>query len=281
MRFKNFLNEQLIAVPEELKNTILDYVFQSYLQYVRENLDSSNDKFEPLENLLIRTYQIKESFKIKLDNSEIKFLIKPEDIPQEYRDVWKYKKDHIKLVIDWEQKKWPDRPLVGGVFKKNSGKIIINPRLLMDTVKNGSYDFNDYYDAFDKPKFTIWHELTHLMQLKAIIYIDPTQVAKETTGLETQIERMTPEYREKYLQNQLEFDPQIKTSIYRFLKLFRRKIKNKNDFKECFNLYTLKGDYGHGNDFFRVLFAKQPEKWKIAVDELYDFLINNYYSEYK
>lgn len=287
MNFYNYLNEakqkiQFINVPEGLKNSMINYTYQSYFEYIEKKLDNLDDRYESLMNVLKNTYKIEEDrFDIKLNSQPVTFIIDKNDIPQEYVEYWEEATDKIEYVIDWEQKKWPNRPLVGGVYLKSKNQIMINPRMLIDCVKNKSYDINDYLDAFDKPKFTIWHELTHMIQIKAIKHIDPTEVAKNTTGLESQEERMTPEYRTKYLQNQLEFDPSVKTAIYKFLYLFRRKIKTKQDFEKYFDLFTLKGDYGKSNDFFRVLFKHQPDKWEKAVELLYDYLTFYNYPKFK
>ena len=125
------------------------------------------------------------------------------------------------------------------------------------------------------------HELTHMIQFRAIINVDPYQLSKLTSGKESQEERKTSEYREKYIQNMIEFDPSLKTAIYKFKSNYDKKIKTLTDFKKYFNDFTLKEDLGKDNDFFRILFNKNILRWKKAVKILYVYLIQNDYNKLK
>lgn len=281
MRLYRFISEGLIKIPDKLYKELLNITYSQYISYIEKNIQPSESK-DILIGTLIQTYKINKHQKFnKFTNEPIKVDFKIDDVPVEFKGFWKENQKELLYVINWEQLKWADRPKVGGAYSDKDFKITINPRLLIDLVKSQSTEIRDYVAAFDKPKYTLWHEMTHLVQKRAIANIDPSQVAKLTSGGESQEERKTPEYREKYLQNMIEFDPMLKTAVYKFNSNYKHKIKNISDFKKCFNDFTLAADLEKDNDFFTVLFRKDIKRWKKAIKYLWIYLTENDFRTFK
>jgi hypothetical protein len=214
--------------------------------------------------------EIDKNFKIK--NHDVELNTSLEGVSDKIKDAWKLEFGYLRLIIDWEQKIWGDRPKVNASYEESTehgipGYFTINPKSFMDLVNSEDYSESKLTDLLEKIKTSVWHEASHAVQHNSLKWMDKQQVAKDRT-VRNNPDASKEDKRNEYLSAAVEFDPQIKTKIFLFKKIATKDptnvLKNLAAFVGAIQLEGQKGD-----EFFLALKKTDIKKWKKAVKLFY------------
>lgn len=256
------IGKNLIKVPESLYRALINAVYSQYLAYI-----AKTDEALALE--LSKQFKVDIAQNFKPKNKTIRIDANVEDLPKKMQDNWQLTFGSIRLIIDWEQKIWADRPKVYASYKELNyhglqGYFTINPRRLIDLL-SGEYTKKDVIEIFRILSSTIYHEATHAVQRSCLKWLDKNQIGK------SRIVRDNPnsseeERRREYLTSEIEFDPTIKSKIGQF----QRKYEGQDLLKSLAIFVggiAVEGE--EPDEFFAALKATDIKKWKKAVKKFY------------
>lgn len=256
------IGKNLIKVPESLYRALINAVYSQYLAYI-----AKTDEALALE--LSKQFKVNIAQNFKPKNKTIRINASVEDLPKKMQDNWQLTFGSIRLIIDWEQKIWADRPKVYASYKELNyhglqGYFTINPRRLIDLL-SGEYTKKDVIEIFRMMSSTIYHEATHAVQRSCLKWLDKNQIGK------SRIVRDNPnsseeERRREYLTSEIEFDPTIKSKIGQF----QRKYEGQDLLKSLAIFVggiAVEGE--EPDEFFAALKATDIKKWKKAVKKFY------------
>jgi len=194
------------------------------------------------------------------------------DLPQAIQDAFTHEKSVLTIWIDYNNRMFgKDDGNVAAYVDSADGNPIELIAIKGDFAKNYlRYDPDeiDYYIAHLRDNLE--HEMTHMLQYRALDKLDPRYQEKEKHKGGTK----------GYYMSQKEFDPQIKSAIFDFQNTMRlqdwmkgREEVPKGGFKDerdaIDTFVGIKpaepGSLWHTNNFFGNLKQNNPRFWKIAV----------------
>lgn len=246
--------------------SLCGHVLSQYISYIY----SFPNRREDAEDLALE-YNVIIDARFKPINKEIELNTTIDDLPDKIQKAWKLEFGYLRLLIDWEQKIWGSRPLVNASYEESNehgipGYFTINPRILMEAVKNGE-DNTKLKSILDKVYYSLWHEASHAIQHNSLKWMDKNQVGKSRTVRDNP-DSTKQERRREYLMSYVEFDPQIKTKIYQFQQKYGKDkenlLKNLAVFVGAVKLEGSKSD-----EFFETLRDYDIKRWKKAVSLIY------------
>jgi len=259
------LAEGLIKVPPEMLKELVTRVYSEYLSYMSTTKGGS---FLEEAKKIASKYQAKidPNFKPKNVATQIGGI---DGIPDKVRKLWHYEFGKIDFIIDWDQEFWKDRPKVNASYDEKSGTFTINPQAFVNLLNADDYTDKKVEDLFDKVRYSMWHEASHAVQHNALKWIDKSQVAKSRL-VRDNAESSASARRAEYLQSAVEFDPSLKTCIFKF-----KKIIEANPGNELAKLAVFVGgihvDDKKPDEFFAAIKAQDLKKWKKAVKYFYEY----------
>jgi len=264
---KTVITEGLIKVPTDLLKSLIRSIYSDYMSYMYQVKERKEDAEKVAQKLGI---EIDKNFKIK--NHDVELNTSLEGVSDKIKDAWKLEFGYLRLIIDWEQKIWGDRPKVNASYEESTehgipGYFTINPKSFMDLVNSEDYSESKLTDLLEKIKTSVWHEASHAVQHNSLKWMDKQQVAKDRT-VRNNPDASKEDKRNEYLSAAVEFDPQIKTKIFLFKKIATKDptnvLKNLAAFVGAIQLEGQKGD-----EFFLALKKTDIKKWKKAVKLFY------------
>ena len=257
------IGKNLIKVPESLYKTLVNKVFSQYLAYI-------NMKDPVLAQEFSRMYRIPIAGNFKMENETIRINASTEDLPKKMQDNWQLTFGFIRLMIDWEQKIWADRPKVNASYEESDahglqGYFTINPKRLMDLMNKVDYTKKEVHEIFKMMSSTLYHESTHAVQHNCLKWLDKNQIGKSRVVRDNPLSSKA-ERRMEYLSSQVEFDPTIKTKIGQFQREYAGK-----DLLKSLAIFvggiTVKDQ--EPDEFFAALKKTDIKRWKKAVKKFY------------
>jgi hypothetical protein len=261
------LNEGLIKVPRDLLRSICESVISQFISYAY-----GFKEHRKYAKKLARVFNVQIDTEFKPVNREIELETTLDGIPERIKSVWNPEYGHLKLVVDWEQKIWRDRPKVNASYEETPekglpGYFTINPRSIIEILNSPNFNKDDLVLKIRKFHFSVWHEVSHGVQHNALKWLDPNQVKKERRVRDNP-ESSPEEKRNEYLTQDVEFDPQIKSRIF----LFNEKYENSNINETRKNLAIFTGGIEseeEPDEYFLALKNTDPQKWRKAVKIFY------------
>jgi hypothetical protein len=257
----------LIKVPDQLLGSLCAHVISQHISYLYTFPDKKSDA----EDLAIEYNSMIDSTFIAL-NKEIDLTTALQDVPDSLQKSWRLEFGYLRLIVDWEQKIWVDRPKVNASYEESNehgipGYFTINPRSFTEEVNSENYNIQNIKQILDKVYYSLWHEASHAVQHNSLKWIDKTQVRKSRIVRDNP--NSSPEDRRiEYLTSFVEFDPQIKTKIYQF----RQKYGNdKENILKNLSIFvgSVKMDEENPDEFFDDLKNTDIKRWKKAVKAFY------------
>jgi hypothetical protein len=256
----------LIKIPDRLLKSLCVHVLSQYISYLYSFAERSEEA-----EYLSQEYNAIIDTTFKPINKDIELNTSIDDLPIELQKSWKLEFGYLRLIIDWEQKIWGARPGVNASYEESNehgipGYFTINPRLFIEAIKNNS-DINKIKEILDKVYYSLWHEASHAIQHNSLKWMDRNQVGK------SRVVRDNPnstkeERRKEYLMSYVEFDPQIKTKIYQFMRKYgndkENLLKNLAAFVSAVKIEGINPD-----EFFDNLKNYDIRRWKKAVSLFY------------
>jgi hypothetical protein len=264
---KKIITEGLIKVPNELLKSLIRHVYSEYLSYMYQNISKRDDAIKLANKLSI---DIDKNFKPK--NTDIELNIILDGVSDKIKQSWKLEFGYLRLIIDWEQKIWANRPKVNASYEESNehgipGYFTINPLSFMDLLKSDKYSMESLIDLFEKIKTSMWHEASHAVQHNALKWLDKNQIGKDRK-IRNDPNSSPEDRRREYLSAAVEFDPQIKTKIFQF-----HKIAEKDPANILKNLAIFVGanqsEDTPPDEFFDAIKKTNIKKWKKAVKLFY------------
>ncbi len=252
----------LIKIPIDLYKSMLKYIYTQYISYI--NLYDSYIASE-----LSERYKVKIDTYFHPDNKYVELNTTLEGLPEKIKNNWKLEFGYLRLIIDWEQNIWKDRPKVNASYEESDthgipGYFTINPRKLMELVSSDA-SIQDYIEIFNKLATSVYHEVTHAVQHNSLKWLDRNQVGKSRIIRDDPTSPKEAKRRE-YLTSQVEFDPTIKTKITQFQKKYKGK-----DLIKYLPIFVgaIKVNGEEPDEFFNALKLTDIKRWKRAVKKLY------------
>src|ERR1017187_2354388 len=261
------ITEGLIKVPTELLKSLVKDIFEEYLSYMYQI-----EKRRPDAKAVAKKLSITINKNFKLQNHDVELDTVLDGVSDSVKAAWKLEFGYLRLIIDWEQKIWKDRPKVNASYEESDehgipGYFTINPRSFMDLVNSDDFTIDKLTTLLEKIKTSVWHEASHAVQHNSLKWMDKSQVAKDRT-VRDNASSSKEDKRTEYLTAAVEFDPQIKTKILLFKKIVEKDpqnvLKNLAAFVGAIQLEGTKGD-----EFFLALKKNDIKKWKKAVKLFY------------
>lgn len=267
MRFKQFLVEGLIKVPNEMMIALVGRAHREYISYL---VLKGKDEFA---KHLAQKYGVIPDSKFEIKNIATDIDTKLNGVSDKVKSIWRTEFGYIRFVIDWEQKIWNGRPKVMASYEESDthslpGYFTINPFSFMALVDSEECTLQKLIDIFEKLKSSMWHEASHAIQHNALKWVDPNQVGK-SRKFRDDPNSSKEDKRAEYLTAAVEFDPTLKTKIG----LFRRKYGNLEG-KDILNAMckfvgAVISDTDKPDEFFITLKQRDFKKWKKAVKLFY------------
>jgi hypothetical protein len=260
------LAKGLIKVPTDLLKSLCDHIASQYISYLFIVNDSSS-----YADLLASKYGIGIDHSFQPFNKEIELHTSLEGISERIKSAWRLEFGYLRLIIDWDQKIWVDRPKVNASYEESDNKGIpgyftVNPHHWIETIKQ-EHSIDDLIAILNKAQYSAWHEISHAVQHNSLKWLDPRQVQK-SREIRDNPESSAGECRREYLSSRVEFDPQIKTKIFQFQQKYggdKEKIHQ--------NLSAFVGasiqDEIESDEFFMVLKETNRDRWKKAIRIIY------------
>jgi hypothetical protein len=261
------LTEGLIKVPSDLLMSMCKHILGQYVSYMNMFDKCKNDAVK-----LAKKYgvEIDQGFQPVNLAAELNTVL--EDVPERIKNSWKLEFGYLRLLIDWENKIWTDRPKVNASYEESDAKGIpgyftINPRTLVECVNSPDYNIFTAMEIFEKVAYSAWHEATHAVQHNSLKWVDRNQVAKSRVVRDNP-DSSKEDRRREYLSAQVEFDPQIKTKIYVFNKMYG---SDKENLRKNLAIFVgaLQVTEQKPDEFFAALKATDIRRWKNSVKLMY------------
>jgi hypothetical protein len=258
-------SEGLIKVPADLLKSLCQHIVSQYISYLNTFKDKRRDA-----RSLAKKYRIGINPDFKPVNEEVELHTVLEGVPERIKNAWRLEFGHLRLIIDWENQIWADRPKVNASYEESNehgipGYFTINPRALIELVNGPDYTIEGIINLINKAAYSAWHEATHAVQHNALKWLDPRQVQKDRT-VRDNLESSPEDKRKEYLSAQVEFDPQIKTKIYQFHQRYSQDA-SQNNLAVFVGALQVADD--PSDDFFSALKEKDLKRWKRAVKLMY------------
>jgi hypothetical protein len=260
------LAKGLIKVPTDLLKSLCNHIASQYISYlaISENLKSHAD-------LLALRYGISIDDLFEPFNKDIELHTSLDDIPERIKGAWRLEFGYLRLIIDWEQKIWVDRPKVNASYEESDNKGIpgyftVNPHHWIETIKQ-NHSIEDLIDILNKVQYSAWHEISHAVQHNGLKWLDPRQVEK-SREIRDNPESSSGECRQEYLSSQVEFDPQIKTKIFQFQQKYGQDKEKIHQNLSAFVGASIQEGV-ESDEFFMVLKETNRNKWKKAIRIIY------------
>lgn len=259
------VNEGLIKIPSSMIDSLIKEILNQYISYLYMMHDKKN------ANILAKKYGVEIDYKFKGKNKEIEIDSIIDEVPSKIKDNWKLEFGYIKLLIDWDFEVRDKNSKINASYEESDangfpGYIIINPSAWINLIDT-EYSLSDLEKALKKVKFSAYHEATHAVQHNSLKWLNKKQVAK-SRHLRDNPNSDKKDKRKEYLISQVEYDPQIKTSIHRFQDKYGEDIdnlrKNIAAFVGAINVEGIKP-----NEFFITLRNNKIKSWKKAVKLFY------------
>ena len=266
-KFTQPVSEGLIKVPNDLLRSLCQHIISQYVSYLNTFPDKQKDAQE-----LAQKYGVEVDSNFQPVNQEVELQTVLEGVPERVKSAWKLEFGHLRLVIDWENKIWKDRPKVNASYEESNehgipGYFTINPRTLVECVTSADYSIDKIISLINKVAYSAWHEATHAVQHNALKWMDKKQVHKDRT-VRNNPESSPEDRRREYLSAQVEFDPQIKTKIYQFNERYGDDQENIHKNLAIFVGATQVTE-AQPDPFFLALKTTDIKRWKQAVKLMY------------
>jgi hypothetical protein len=263
---RRFYPEGLIKIPHDLLKSLCGNIASGYISYLY-----LFDKHKSDAQTLASKYGVEIDPSFKPMNKEIEINTVLEGLPERMKNAWRLEFGHLRLIIDWEQKIWRDRPKVNASYEETAEKGIpgyftINPFTWIEAIQT-NYSLDILISLLNKAQYSAWHEASHAVQHNCLKWLDPSQVDKSRIVRDNP-ESDPEERRSEYLSSRVEFDPQIKTKIFQFQEKYGSDKENIHKdlaaFVGAFLQESIEPD-----EFFVNLKKTDLEKWKKAVGLIY------------
>jgi hypothetical protein len=260
------LAKGLIKVPLDLLKSLCDHIASQYISYLFITGCSGSDV-----DLLSSKYGIEIDPSFQPLNKEIGLHTSLEGIPEKIKRAWRLEFGYLRLIVDWEQKIWLDRPKVNASYEESAEKGIpgyftVNPYHWIETIK-GNYVIEDLISILNKVQYSAWHEISHAVQHNGLKWLDPRQVQKSRM-IRDNPESSSGECRQEYLSSQVEFDPQIKTKIFQFQEKYGEDKEKIHQNLSAFVGASIQEGID-SDEFFIALKETNRYKWKKAIRIIY------------
>ena len=260
------LLEGLIKVPSSLLKSLVNHIYGEYLSYMY-----TFEKYKVEAETLSKKYNVVINKKFTPINKDVELNVVMDDVANNIKKSWKLEFGYLRLIIDWEQKTWSNKPKVNASYEESNehgipGYFTINPKNLIDLL-NDDYDIKKLENIFEKVKTSMWHEASHAVQHNALKWIDKRQVSKERVFRDNP-DSSKEDKRKEYLSSVVEFDPQIKTKIFQFRNKYG---SDKENIRHNLAIFVgaVKVDDKQGDEFFMALKNTDIKRWKKAVKLFY------------
>jgi len=266
-QFNQPISEGLIKVPGDLLKSLCHHIISQYISYLNTFPDKQKDA-----QALAQKYGIEINSGFQPVNQEVELHTVLDDVPERIKNSWKLEFGHLRLIIDWENLIWKDRPKVNASYEEGNehgipGYFTINPRTLVECVTGPDYTIDKVIALINKVAYSAWHEATHAVQHNSLKWMDKRQVHKDRT-IRNNPESSPEDRRREYLSAQVEFDPQIKTKIYQFNEKYGNDQDNIQKNLAVF-IGALQVTEDKPDQFFLALKMTDIKRWKHAVKLMY------------
>lgn len=263
---KETILQGLIKVPSDLLRSLCNHIASQYISY----LNLSEDHREDAQTLASK-YGVEIDPSFKPLNKDVELNTVLEGVSERMKNAWRLEFGYLRLIIDWEQKIWRDRPKVNASYEENEEKGIpgyftINPRSWTEAIQS-NYSLDVLVPLLNRVQYSAWHEASHAVQHNCLKWMDPTQVGKSRV-IRDNPKSSTKDRRSEYLSAQVEFDPQIKTKIFQFQEKYGCDKKNIHKNLAVFVGAVLQEGIDP-DEFFINLKKNDLERWKKAARLIY------------
>jgi len=284
MRLKELLVEGFIKLPPKLRDRMVNSFMTKYFAWLQDKIDELEGKEYTENKKIIDKYLLK--YKINIDEEDTESIGGMNKIRLYYEiDVNElpYYDKLSKLYPDFKEMIIPKLMLVMD-FKGTDVQGKYSPNLQIITLNMGPLNLANT-DDLEKTlnRFlpsaigTLEHELTHAVQYLVLRKFHSDQVGDEESV------KFDGEFRDKYLNSQIEFDPFLKVLVSRFKAVdsdMKRINRTEYDPKLSLEYYVCAKDklsddelekvsFMKQNEFFDALKRRDKEKWKKAVKLFY------------
>jgi hypothetical protein len=263
---KEMLSEGLIKVPTDLLRSLCNHIASQYISYLHLFDEHKTDAQE-----LASKYQVEIDPSFEPLNKEVELNTVLEGVSEKIKNAWRLEFGYLRLILDWEQKIWGDRPKVNASYEESTEKGIpgyftINPHTWIEAIGT-DYLLNNLISLLNRAQYSAWHEASHAVQHNCLKWLNPNQVGKSRV-IRDNPESSPESRRSEYLSSQVEFDPQIKTKIFQFQEKYGYDEENIHKNLAAFVGAALQDDI-QPDEFFMNLKKTDLSKWKKAVRVIY------------
>lgn len=269
------LGEGVVKVPPKMYKSMVETMWWSVLSQNYDHYQSSNDpKFISFINRKNKMYNVNKQEAPYSDQTYSKtFNYNTKYLPGNYP---KGKVPRITLVLNYGKGQMKSAGSYVWSTANNKQSIYMNMYIKhFEKYTDRLHDLEAFKENMNSLENTLKHELMHSVQVKMLSPTDPNQIAHADNEMYPGANET-----ELYYLSQIEFDPQIISSVKAFdeMKKFHTEFEPNITDKAIFGKLTdpskqTRGDIGlESKNFFKALKKYDETRWKVAIKKLSNIL---------